>query len=78
MARIVRHERNAPYEVAEGTELPVYICACGLPKNKPFATARTRKRATKIPRDVYVYDDIGRARVRRILVFSCSGLASPG
>jgi hypothetical protein len=22
MARIVRHEKNSPYEVAEGTELP--------------------------------------------------------
>ena len=29
MARLVEHERNTPYEIAEGTELPVYICACG-------------------------------------------------
>ena len=36
MARLVEHERNTPYEIAEGTELPVYICACGLSKNKPF------------------------------------------
>ncbi len=23
MARMIRHEKNAPYEVAEGTELPI-------------------------------------------------------
>jgi CDGSH-type Zn-finger protein len=36
MARMIRHEKNSPYEVPEGTELPIYICACGLSKNKPF------------------------------------------
>ena len=36
MARMVKHEKNAPYEVPEGTELPVWICGCGLSKNKPF------------------------------------------
>ncbi len=36
MARIVKLDKQSPYEIAEGTELPVYICACGLSKNKPF------------------------------------------
>ena len=36
MARLIQHERNTPYEIPEGTELPVWICACGLSKNKPF------------------------------------------
>jgi CDGSH-type Zn-finger protein len=64
MARIVRHEKNAPYEVAEGTELPVYICACGLSKNKPFCDGSHKKTRDENPADVYVYDDIGRARLK--------------
>ena len=36
MARLVRHEEMGPYEIPEGTELPVWICGCGLSKNKPF------------------------------------------
>ena len=46
---MIRHEKNSPYEVPEGTELPIYICACGLRRTNPFATASTKKRATKIP-----------------------------
>ena len=36
MARLVKHDAQAPYEIPEGTELPVWICGCGLSKNKPF------------------------------------------
>jgi len=43
MARLIQHERNTPYEIPEGTELPVWICACGLSKNKPFCDG-THKR----------------------------------
>jgi CDGSH-type Zn-finger protein len=64
MARIVRHEKNSPYEVAEGTELPIYICACGLSKNKPFCDGSHKKTRDENPADVYLYDDNGRARVK--------------
>ena len=64
MARIVRHERNSPYEVPEGTELPIYICACGLSKNKPFCDGSHKKTRDENPSDVYLYDDTGRARVK--------------
>jgi CDGSH-type Zn-finger protein len=64
MARMVRHEKNSPYEVPEGTELPLYICACGLSKNKPFCDGSHKKTRDENPTDVYLYDDIGRARVK--------------
>ena len=64
MARIVRHEKNSPYEVPEGTELPLYICACGLSKNKPFCDGSLKKTRDENPADVYIYDDTGRARVK--------------
>jgi CDGSH iron-sulfur domain-containing protein 3 len=64
MARMVRHEKNAPYEVPEGTELPLYICACGLSKNKPFCDGSHKKTRDENPSDVYVYDDNSRVRVK--------------
>jgi CDGSH iron-sulfur domain-containing protein 3 len=64
MARMIRHERNAPYEVPEGTELPLYICACGLSKNKPFCDGSHKITRDENPSDVYVYDGNGKDRVR--------------
>jgi CDGSH-type Zn-finger protein len=63
MARMVRHERNNPYEIPEGTELPAYICACGLSKNKPFCDGSHKRTRDENVEDTYVYDDQGRARV---------------
>jgi CDGSH-type Zn-finger protein len=63
MARMVRHERNNPYEIPEGTELPAYICACGLSKNKPFCDGSHKRTRDENAEDTYVYDDQGRARV---------------
>jgi CDGSH iron-sulfur domain-containing protein 3 len=64
MARMIRHEKNAPYEVPEGTELPIYICACGLSKNKPFCDGSHKKTRDENPTDVYLYDDMSRVRVK--------------
>jgi CDGSH iron-sulfur domain-containing protein 3 len=65
MSRLVEHERNKPYEIPEGTELPVYICGCGLSKNKPFCDGshkRTRDEETAV---VYCYDDSGRVKIEK-------------
>jgi CDGSH-type Zn-finger protein len=43
MARLVRHDEMGPYEIPEGTELPVWICGCGLSKNKPFCDGTHKK-----------------------------------
>jgi CDGSH-type Zn-finger protein len=63
MARMVRHDKNAPYEIPEGTELPVYICGCGLSKNKPFCDGTHKKTRDEDPADTYLYDDAGRVKV---------------
>jgi CDGSH-type Zn-finger protein len=63
MARLVKHERNLPYEIPEGTELPVFICGCGLSKNKPFCDGSHRKTQDEAASDLYAYDDNGRVPV---------------
>ena len=63
MARLVKHEQNVPYEIPEGTELPAYICACGLSKNKPFCDGSHRRAKDEDASHTYVYDDNGRAQV---------------
>jgi CDGSH-type Zn-finger protein len=60
MARLVKHEQNSPYEIAEGTELPVWICACGLSKNKPYCDGSHKRTRDETPGDTYVYDDKSR------------------
>ncbi|HEV3115032.1 MAG TPA: CDGSH iron-sulfur domain-containing protein [Candidatus Binataceae bacterium] len=63
MSRMIRHERNLPYEIAEGTELPLYICACGLSKNKPFCDGSHRRTKDETAGETYVYDEGGRVSV---------------
>jgi CDGSH-type Zn-finger protein len=63
MARLVKHERNGPYEIPEGTELPVYICGCGLSKNKPFCDGSHKRTLDEQAGETYVYDQSGRVAV---------------
>jgi len=63
MARLVKHDKNAPYEVPEGTELPLYICGCGLSKNKPFCDGSHKKTRDEAAGDLYLYDDKGRVKI---------------
>lgn len=65
MARLVKHERNGPYEVPEGSELPVWICGCGLSKNKPFCDGSHKKTRDEAAGDTYVYDDASRVKVTK-------------
>jgi CDGSH iron-sulfur domain-containing protein 3 len=65
MARLIRHDLNHPYEIPEGTELPLYICGCGLSKNKPFCDGSHKKTRDEEAAETYLYDDTGRVRVTK-------------
>jgi CDGSH-type Zn-finger protein len=61
MARMVRHEEMGPYEIPEGTELPVWVCGCGLSKNKPFCDGSHQKCRDEMKGETYSYTDAGRS-----------------
>jgi len=63
MARLVKHEEQRPYEIAEGTELPIYICGCGLSKNKPYCNGSHKKTRAEAAGEVYEYDENGNAKL---------------
>ena len=65
MARLVKHEKNAPYEIAEGPELPVWICGCGLSKNKPFCDGSHKRTKDESAGDVYTYDETARVKISK-------------
>jgi CDGSH iron-sulfur domain-containing protein 3 len=63
MARIVKHDRNSPYEIPEGTELPAWICGCGLSKNKPFCDGSHKRTRDEDASSVYAYDESTRVKI---------------
>lgn len=65
MARMVKHERNGPYEIPEGTELPVWICGCGLSKNKPFCDGSHKRTRDEASGELYAYDETTRVKIEK-------------
>ena len=64
MPRLVKHERNGPYRIDEGqVKFPIWICGCGLSKNKPYCDGSHKKTRDEAPDGVYAYDEQGRVKV---------------
>ncbi len=58
MARIVRHEAQAPVEVKLGDK-SAWICVCGLSGKMPYCDGSHKKTADEEAGKVYVYDKEG-------------------
>jgi len=63
MPRMIKHAEMGPYEVPEGTELPIYVCGCGLSKNKPFCDGSHKKTRAEAAGELYEYDADGNAKL---------------
>ncbi len=56
MARLVKHERNKPYAVEAKAGETIYICACGLSKNKPYCDGSHKATIAEAQNELYVYE----------------------
>jgi len=63
MPRLVRHDRNFPYQVKTNSGEVLWICACGLSKNKPFCDGSHKKTQDENPNEIYVYEGESRTRL---------------
>jgi CDGSH-type Zn-finger protein len=63
LARLIEHQRSKPYVVEAGADGKVYICACGLSKNKPMCDGSHKRAADEEPNALYIYDGVSRAKI---------------
>ncbi|MCY0860119.1 MAG: CDGSH iron-sulfur domain-containing protein [Sulfolobaceae archaeon] len=64
MARLVRHDRNHPYEITTQSGEKIYVCACGLSQHKPFCDGSHKRTLDEEPGKLYIYDEKGRIEIK--------------
>ena len=57
MARLIKHEENGPKEIKTEHGDSVWVCMCGLTKNKPLCDGAHKKTHDEKSGKTYMYDD---------------------
>ncbi len=63
MPRLVKHAATGPAKIEQVEKFPIFICMCGLSKNKPYCDGSHKKTRDEEGTEIYVYDDQGRIKV---------------
>lgn len=66
MARLVRHDAQGPKEVKTENGDSVWVCMCGLSKNKPLCDGSHKRTKDEKQGALYSYDDNGRVEIRNM------------
>lgn len=65
MPRLVKHAATGPAKIDAVEKFPIWICMCGLSKNKPYCDGSHKKTRDEEAGELYVYDDQGRIKVAK-------------
>ena len=65
MPRLVKHAATGPAKIEAVEKLPIFICMCGLSRNKPYCDGSHKKTRDEDPNELYAYDDHGRIKVAK-------------
>ena len=65
MPRLVKHAATGPFKIEQVEKLPIFICMCGLSKNKPYCDGSHKKTRDEDAAELYAYDEQGRIRVAK-------------
>ena len=63
MARLVKHDANAPLKIEAVEKFPIFLCMCGLSHNKPYCDGSHKKTRDEEAGEVYAYDDQNRVKL---------------
>ncbi|MAY75836.1 MAG: iron-binding protein [Phycisphaerae bacterium] len=55
MARLVRHELDAPVRI-DPQDKPIFVCACGISRKFPLCDGSHKNCKSEQPGKLYVYD----------------------
>lgn len=62
MARLAYNDKKEPYELKDA-KAPLWVCGCGLSKNKPFCDGSHKRCQDEEHNALYLYDDKSRVKI---------------